>query len=238
MQHEYGHPSDLRLEAIDVRELDRLRQGDLPPRLLHPSEAAMVFGGGAAVGIRQREIQRHGAQPLGGLGRDKPLHLGELRVQHDDGLLDRRGVLREQALVDPQRPPAHLPDLPVASGHLHGGLAQGIADAEIRLGVAELMMAMSRVRRILRLSHERARGHEDDVVLELGVVRHVRLRLAQGGPLLRGVDPRPREFTDDDRQLRDAELLADIPDQVREVLLVFRHGGLRVHAVVPALIPD
>ena len=99
-------------------------------------------------------------------------------------------------------------------------------------------MAVARIGRILRLPHEGARGYEDDVILELGVARHVRLRLAQSGPFLWRVDPRTSQFANNHGELRDAELFADIPDEVREVLLVFRHGGLRIHAVVPALIPD
>ena len=53
MEDEHGHTPDLRLEAIDVGELDRLGQGDLPPDLLHPSQAAVILGGGSAVRIRQ-----------------------------------------------------------------------------------------------------------------------------------------------------------------------------------------
>ena len=99
-------------------------------------------------------------------------------------------------------------------------------------------MAVARIRRVFRLPHESARRDEDDVILKLRIARHIGLRLAQGGPFLRGVEPRAREFADDDRKLRGAELFADISDQVREVLFVFRYGGLRFHAVVPALIPD
>ena len=198
----------------------------------------MVFGGRADTGIRQRKVKRGLLEFCDGLGRHEADDQLELLIEQSDGLLDGRSILGEQAPIDTQRPTSNFSDLPVAASHLHGSLTQGLTDEEVSLGVTELVMTMTRVRRILRLAHEITGRDEDDVILEFRALRDGGLRVAQGCPFLRGVDPWARQLADDDREFRHAKLLTHIVDQMDEVLFILRHGGLGIHTVVPALIPD
>ena len=100
------------------------------------------------------------------------------------------------------------------------------------------MMPVARIRRVLRLADEVTSRHKHDVVLKLRIFRHVRLRLTQSRPLLRRVDPGTGQLADDHGELRRTELLADIANQVHQILLILRDGGLGIHTIVPTLIPD
>jgi hypothetical protein len=103
---QHRHATDLGLEPVNIREFDRLGQGDIASDLLHPTEAAMVFGGRSAVGVSSRKIQRNLAEPRHDLGRQQTFDFGQLCVQQPDGLLDQGGVLGDQTLIDPQGPAA------------------------------------------------------------------------------------------------------------------------------------
>ena len=120
---------------------------------------------------------------------------------------------------------------------LDHSLAERIADKEIRLRVSELMMAVAGIRRIFGFADEIVRLDEEHVASELGTCRCRRLGLAQRGPLARGLHPRAGQLTDDDRQVRRVQFLAHVLDEVHQVGFVFRHGRLRLAAVVPSLIP-
>ena len=100
------------------------------------------------------------------------------------------------------------------------------------------MMTMARIRGVLRLADEVTSRHKHDVVLEFRAFGDGGLGVSQSRPLLRCVDPGSGQLADDHGELRRPELLADIADQVREVLLILRDGGLGIHTIVPTLIPD
>ena len=238
MQNHHGHSLGLRLQAVDHRELDGLRQGNLAPSLLHPLQSPVILGRRADTGIRERKIQRRLLQFRDGLCGHQANDRLKVLIQQDDSLLNHGSVLGNESLVDAQGPSADIAHLAITSGHLDGGLPQGITDEEVSLGVAELMMAMARIGRVLRLADEITGRHEHDVILEFRAFGDGGLGVSQSRPLLRCVDPGTRQLADDHGKLRRTELLADIANQVHQILLILGDSGLRIHAVVPTLIPD
>ena len=122
-------------------------------------------------------------------------------------------------------------------------LSQGIADAQVRFGVPELVVAVAGVRRILGVAHERRGGHEAcarrrSVAADLGARRGRGLRTPQRVPLVGRLYPRARQLADHHGKPRRIKLAPQVAHEVHQVLLVLGHGALWVAAVVPALVPD
>ena len=95
-------------------------------------------------------------------------------------------------------------------------LAQGIADQEIRFGVAELVVSVSWIGRVLGKANEVVGFNEDYRPLKLGSGSRVFLRLAKRCPGVRSFHPRPGQLADYHRQLWGLQILAHVLDQIRQ----------------------